>query len=190
MDNENGPGIRDGVPTADEIRQAAKLLQIPLNEERMGIEAMTPERQVTCLLAVLSAWITAYEFVHDIETDRLTPEEMQMLVASATAEVTDGVPAAGMNAAIWHVQWAGYVNAEIGRNGRGNASSPVTAVEHLLRAAARILTAWRDIQAGAGGFEIDGVSYSGGDGTQVKRARKDTVAALSAINKLLGAEHR
>jgi hypothetical protein len=179
----DAPKVRDGVPTPDEIRQAAQLLQIPLHEERMGIEAMTPQRQVTSLLAVLSAWITAYEFVHDIETDRLTPDEMHMLVTSAQTEVTGGDPAAAKNAAIWHIQWAGYLNAELGRGGYGNASSPVTAIENLLRAAARILTSWRDADAG---FELDGTQYRIGDAKQVQSARKDTVAALSAINKLLG----
>jgi len=176
--------IRDGVPTPTELREAIRLLQIPLNEDRLGLAVMTPERQVTCLLAVLASWITAYQFVHDIETDPLTPQQLHALVSSATAEVADE-PAAAINAAIWHIQWAGYINAEIGRTGRDNASSPVTAVENLLRAAARVLTAWRDATGEPGGLSLNGVHYSHTSATQVQHARTETKIALSAINKLL-----
>lgn len=177
--------IRDGIPATDEILRAAKLLQIPVNVDGMGLALMKPERQVTCLLAVLGAWITAYQFVQDVTTDRLTREEMHMLVSSATAETTGDDPAGPLNAAIWHIQWAGFINAETGRGGTHNASSPVTAVESLLRAAALILTTWRDATAGPHGINLDGVTYSHADGSLVQHARAEAVAALEAINKLL-----
>lgn len=180
--------IRDGVPTVDEIRTACRLLQIPLDEDGMGLENMTPERQVTVLLAILSAWIVAYEFTHDLVADRLTPEEMAVLISSAQAEVTDGVAAASMNAAIWHIQWAGYIVTEIGRDGMDNPSSPASALHALLQAAALALTSWRDIQDGQHGFVINGDTYSVGDGTLMMRAGERAADALAAIRKMLPPE--
>lgn len=182
--------IRDGLPTADEIRAAATYLQIPLDVDGMGLETMTPERQVTCLLGVMFAWIAAYQYVNDMETDPLDPDGMAMLVSSSQFEVTDGVSAANMNAALWHMQWAAFINAELGRSSFDNPSSPASALLHLLRAAGLVMTVWRDVHASGHGISIDGTAYSMGDGTMMLHGRDEAAAALASIEQLLSPERR
>lgn len=177
--------IRDGLPTVDEIRAALQLLQIPLDEQGMGLAAMTPDRQRTCLLGVLFSWIACYQWVNDVDTDPLDEESLAMLVSSAQSETAGGNPVADMNCALWMMQWAAFINREIGRDTFDNPSSPALAINHLLQAAGLTMTAWRDIHGGDGGIIVDGKYYHQGDGTLIVHSRNETASALMAIQRLL-----
>lgn len=182
--------IRDGLPTVDEIRAALQVLQIPIDEQGMGLEAMTPDRQRTCLLGVLFAWIACYQWVNDVDTDPLNEQGMAMLVSSAQSEITQGDAATSMNTALWMIQWAAFINREIGRSSFDNLYSPASAINHLLQAAGLALTAWRDIHTSDGGITFNGERYHLGDGTLMLHGRDETSAALKAIQQLLPPEHR
>lgn len=182
--------VRDGLPTADEIRQACKLLQIPLNEESIGTASMTDDRKVTALLAVLSAWVNCYQSVNDFNHDRLTLDEMKMLVSSAESEVLPFVEdephltaVAAMNSALWRIQWAALTIEEIGR--KPHAMNPADGIAALLRAAALLITEWRDAH-GKPGFSLDGRTFSSTSGEYALQARREIRTAQDAINRIVG----
>lgn len=152
-------------------------------ENRWRSASMTGERQVTCLLAVLASWLNAYQCFQDTTVDRLSLEEISMLVASAESEVARDLPTAAMNGAIWRIQWAALTTAELGRD--PHPCNPADAIVGLLRAAAAVLTCWRDSH-GEGGFELDGQRYGSVSGEYVQAAREHTVDALAAVDRLLG----
>lgn len=182
--------IRDGLPTVDEIRTALQVLQIPVDEQGMGLAAMAPDRQRTCLLGVLFAWIVCYQCVNEFDTDPLDAQEMAMLVSSSVAETSDGNAVAEMNSALWNIQWAAFSNREMGRGTFDNPNSPASAIDHLLRAAGLVLTAWREIHGGEGGLTLNGENYHLGNGTLVLHGRDETAAALKAVEQLLPPEYR
>ena len=47
--------VRDGVPTVPELLRALRLLQVPVDQEAIGLAAMSEERRRTTLLALLEA---------------------------------------------------------------------------------------------------------------------------------------
>lgn len=182
--------VRDGLPTSDEIRQACKLLQIPLNEEHIGTARMTDERQVTALLAVLAAWVNCYQAVNDYEHDRLTLDEMRMLVTSAESEVwpffedePDLTAIAAMNSALWRIQWATLIIEEIGR--KPHALNPADGIAALLRAAGLLITEWREGH-GRPGFTLDGRTFATTSGEYVAQARRELRTAHDVITRLVG----
>lgn len=182
--------IRDGLPTADEIRRACQLLQIPLDEERIGTANMTDARTVTALLAVLSAWVNCYQTVNDFQYDRLTLDEMEMLVTSAESEVLPVIEAephltaiAAMNSALWRIQWAALTIEEVGRT--PHALNPADGIAALLRAAALLITEWREAH-GKPGFTIDGRNFSPTTGEYALLARREIRTAQDVITRIVG----
>ncbi|MER7857164.1 hypothetical protein ABTZ98_32180 [Streptomyces bacillaris] len=182
--------VRDGLPTAEEIRQACKLLQIPLDEKHMGIESMTGERQVTALLAVLAAWVNCYQTVNDYNHDRLSLDEVRMLVASAESEVWPFVEGeesltaiAAMNSALWRIQWAALTIQEIGRS--PHALNPSEGIAALLRAAGCLITEWREAH-GQPGFILDGHTFSTSKGEYALQARREIRTAQDVITRIVG----
>ncbi len=185
MTSENSDRGPVRVPTAQEIRQAADLLHIPLDADRMRLAQMTPGRQVTCLLAVVSTWLTAIQVAHDQLEDPLTADEQATLVSSATAAVAGNNASATGEVALWQVQWAGFVARAMAGPHRDNPLSPAGAVDALLRAATCLLADWRRTET-RDGDTVDGVPYMTGDSVHRREAHAYALDALESIAVLLG----
>lgn len=178
--------VRDGLPTTDEILQAAALLQIPIDTESLGAEPRwAPQAHVTALLAVLGSWITAYQVVQDVSVDRQNPEEMQQLVICAESEVSLGEPIQNMNTALWRLGWAGFQVAALAP--QPHPQNPTAAITALIRAATALLSAWRDSH-GEPGVEIDGQVFLIHTSKLTAMARQETQAALAAMHRLQSAD--
>jgi hypothetical protein len=173
------------VPTVDELRQAAALLHIPVDEHGMRLAERSPSRQVTLLLALMEAWLTAFQYAHDLTVDPLSADELAALVIAAVGAVVQGDGAAAANMAIWHVQSAGFIARNLGSTHPNDTRNPAAAVDALLRAATRILAGWRNTTAQPE-VTVGGLGYAVGDPEQARLAAQDTRHALAAITALIG----
>lgn len=183
--------VRDGVPDVFELLTAARVLQIPVDAEGMGLELMTSERQITCVLGLITAYLTMYQVVHEAEYDRLSAPELQMVISSAITEATGGEGTSGMTMAAWYAQTAGFIVAEIGRAALDNPSCPARPLMHLVRAVLHLLTTWREVQTGGNGIVVDGFRYSMGEaGEHLVAALTEAQAGLEAVADLLPADRR
>ncbi|MBO2461552.1 hypothetical protein [Actinomadura violacea] len=181
----SSPQVRDGLPTADELREALRLLQVPVDANSIGLEQMTPERQVTALLGVLVAWSNAYSMSQNYNADPLSLDEVHMLVSSAEQEVAAGDPVITLNLTEWRLQWAALTIQEIGR---GHVeSTPAPPIVELLRAAATMVHTWRDAHDNPA-VEMDGVAYSATSGKPLLAALEAAETAAAQIRTLLGVQ--
>lgn len=164
-------GVRDGYPTADEVRQAMKLLQIPVNEEAFG--PMTEKRQITAMLAIVAAWSHAYVFGRvrpgdenaDAGPDPMTIEELHMLVSAAEGEVsgtehgrdplTQTMIVLNMQAA--RLVWVQRAVEEIDHGHPQPDRSLSNPISHIVEAAHHLIMMWTEAIVG-------GVKLPQGDG--------------------------
>ena len=174
-------------PELDQVRAALAALQIPVDEDGIQLPQLPPERQVTCLLAVLGAWVQVFQQVHEADRDPLDQATMQMIMNSAVFEATGGGHApAGMNVAGWHLQWAGMIVLELGRNVMADSTAPAAAIVHLMRGAAALLQSWQEAQRSAASFTVGDSVYAITDGDNVHTALAEAEKALAHIRAIIG----
>lgn len=180
--------VRDGLPTLNEIRAALHALQVPVDESEIHLAEATPERQVTMLLAMLMAWTTVYQLVQDAEHDPLDADVLELMIGTVEHQVSGGDPAAAMNCAVWHLQWAGFIANQIGSSYLDDPLSPMSAIVHLIRSAGALFMSWQQAQrAVLKVITAEGAVYGHtGSREHVHNARTEAERALAAIGRLLG----
>lgn len=173
-------------PELDQVRAALAVLQIPVDEDAMDLAQLPPQRQITCLLALLAAWVSVYQLTHDADRDKLDPRTMQMILSSAVHEAAGGDPPAGMNVAGWYLQWAGMITVELGGNCMMENTSPVAPIVHLLRAAGALLQSWQEAHRSASKFTVGDSMYAFADAQHTDNALAEAERAVARIRAVIG----
>jgi hypothetical protein len=174
------------VPGARDILEAAERLGWPIDADRLELAILPPERQTTVLLAVLSAWTTACQVVHDQHADAPPYHVLKGLAVRVQQEVLAALEpqeaaAAELDGALWLLQGAAFRAEHVAEGRRG---TPIPAILSLVRAVRWAVTVLRQ-QDNPRPLPPD---HRGGLGVPVEqmlgRAREEAAAALGVLGPL------
>lgn len=83
-------GTGDGFPTVPELLRALRLLQIPVDQERLALRALGPERQRSVLFALLATWAEVYVWSWRAQGDTTDTSTHHAILATADQQVAPG----------------------------------------------------------------------------------------------------
>jgi hypothetical protein len=177
--------VRDGMPTENEIRAALKLLQIPIYPNQSeALEACENEAgRFTLLLSILSAWVGAFQRLHEATEDPLDREALAYAIGVGVDGATDHDPRAPLNLAGWWASSAAFTLERASEN-LNPALNPGHAIGELFQAVIRLLDLWRGAHD-TPGWSIGNKAYSEVDPNTLRDAAQNAYNARIAINRMI-----
>lgn len=181
------------LPTAAELRQAAELLGVPPGAMPPGERGGA--REVTELLAVLDAWVTAFlSFnVGFVDVDMDHQAQLDVLARAETGANSGGVPTSLMSSAIWRLRVAMCIVVALSPPGTDDDSHrdpahPGGTLVALLQAAVMILDDWRQANSDTNeAVDYGGRRYGIANAQYGPVARELAGAALDAMDAMSSA---
>ena len=173
-------------PATPRIRRALESLGIPFDARTIGLASMTPERQQSVLLSLLSVHVSGILNNHLIAVDPMTADERYMLNVSTASEVIDGGDAASaLSLALYQLIIARDLITEAGRDA-APGESPRHAAVPLIHAAMELIDIWVAAMASGSSFSVGGRKYSMLADAPMDKVLAEVLKAAEGIKAMYG----